>query len=403
MLTPPPNRPLLLSLMSIFLVIILSVAGSEFVLQAAAHFSRRFGTVVFPSTYLASELPDPQLIYRGNPKFPEHDSNGFRNDSVPKTADIVAIGDSQTYGNGVSPDEAWPRVLARLSFCRVYSMALGGYGPLQYEVLAERALQFKPQLLIIGIYFGNDFFDNWEMFLRNSARYPVPDRLLAPALNAEKRAALASQVDELSIWGEASPPTPASDPSRLRMFLSRNSALWGFARALKAWLFSPDFHTVADLTPKQLEYASVLDGEDWRTILTSRYRDAAEDDDDPRIMVGIWLTEWAIRTLDQLGKQNGSRATFVLLPTKESVFREKVKDPDRHPYFSKLINEEDRHRQHLISYMNRYGISYVDAAPPLREMAQQPYFENKDGHPNATGQARIAVSIREKIGGCPLH
>jgi len=138
MLTPPPNRPLLLSLMSIFLVIILSVAGSEFVLQAAAHFSRRFGTVVFPTTYLASELPDPQLIYRGNPKFPEHDSNGFRNDSVPKTADIVAIGDSQTYGNGVSPDEAWPRVLARLSFCRVYSMALGGYGPLQYEVLAER-------------------------------------------------------------------------------------------------------------------------------------------------------------------------------------------------------------------------------------------------------------------------
>jgi hypothetical protein len=61
---------------------------------------------------------------------------------------------------------------------------------------------------------------------------------------------------------------------------------------------------------------------------------------------------------------------FVLLPTKEAVFAEKVKDPGTHSYFSKIIDEEDRHRLDLIGYMNQHGISYVDAAPPLKEMTQ---------------------------------
>jgi hypothetical protein len=410
--TPPSaSRRLLLLLISLFMAIIFSVIGSEFVLQAAVHFSRRAGTVIFPATYLVAFLPDPQLIYRGNPKFPEHDSNGFRNDGVPETADIVAIGDSHTYGNGVAPDEAWPRVLARLSACRLYNMALSGWGPLQYEQMAERTLRFKARLLVIGIYFGNDFIDSWLMYLRNPARYPVPDNLLGPARSAEQQSALADEANVLEWGGTIAPPPLAPEATPLRIFLRGNSALWGFGRALKARLtkahstiLSTDFHTaVAALTPKELEYASVFDGEGWRTILTSRYREFVENDDDPRIKVGIWLTKWAIQTIDQLAKHNGSRAIFVLLPTKESVFADKVTDPDRHPYLSKLITDEARHRRDLISYMNGNGISYVDVAPPLKEMERQPYFENADGHPNSAGHARIAEIMYKRIGSCPLH
>jgi len=78
----------------------------------------------------------------------------------------------------------------------------------------------------------------------------------------------------------------------------------GFARAIKAVL-SDDFRTaVAALTPKQLEYASIFDGTDWKTILTSRYREAVENIDDPRIKVGVWLTQWAIHNIDRLAKHN---------------------------------------------------------------------------------------------------
>ncbi len=54
---------------------------------------------------------------------------GFRNPKVPETADIVAVGDSHTYGNTARMVDAWPYVLGQASGRQVYNMGLGGYGP----------------------------------------------------------------------------------------------------------------------------------------------------------------------------------------------------------------------------------------------------------------------------------
>jgi hypothetical protein len=62
----------------------------------------------------------------------EFDRWGFRNREVPETADIVAVGDSHTYGNTARMVDSWPYVLGRLTGRQVYDMALGGYGPNQY-------------------------------------------------------------------------------------------------------------------------------------------------------------------------------------------------------------------------------------------------------------------------------
>jgi len=43
-----------------------------------------------------------ELGSRGNPKFWEHDGNGFRNVAIPTQADVVAIGTSHTYGATVA-------------------------------------------------------------------------------------------------------------------------------------------------------------------------------------------------------------------------------------------------------------------------------------------------------------
>src|SRR5262245_13635308 len=43
------------------------------------------------------------------------DAWGFRNRSVPEAADIVAIGDSHTYGNTATMEDSWPYVLGRLT------------------------------------------------------------------------------------------------------------------------------------------------------------------------------------------------------------------------------------------------------------------------------------------------
>ena len=356
-------------------------------------------------------LPDDELGIRGNPKFPEHDVNGFRNVVIPETADVVAIGDSHTYGTTVAADQSWPRMLETLSSCRVYSMALGGYGPLQYEVLARRAVRYKPRFMLVGIYFGNDFYDNWEMYLRSPSRYPVPKELLNSALEREQHNPLSLEVEDFYGIGptDAERQTDAEKERAwsLRYFLAQNSSLWGLARAVKNKLFPPrtvlsdEFETaVAALTPKQLEYASIFDGTDWRTILTSRYREVAENIDDPRIKVGIWLTRWAVQSIDHLAKENDMAATFILLPTKESVFVDKVKVAGDHNFYKKLTAEEDQIRRDLIQYMEQNKFVYIDMAPALRSMVQQPYNVNVDGHPNAAGQKAIATKVLEYVGLC---
>jgi hypothetical protein len=81
-------------------------------------------------------LNDPYTKVRGRPlnlaigglgEGP-NDLLGFRNRGVPNVADVVVLGDSQTYGNNAVLDENWPSQLAGLLKARratVYNMALG--------------------------------------------------------------------------------------------------------------------------------------------------------------------------------------------------------------------------------------------------------------------------------------
>src|SRR5262249_56733925 len=177
------RRQCILGMLAISILTTLTLAACEVMFHVAARIFPRVEAVLFPPQFVGAPfLPDAELEKRGNPRFPEHDANGFRNRDVPDTTDIVAIGDSQTYGTSVAFDEVWPRVLEKLTSCRVYNMALGGYGPLHYAILAESALRFKPRLMLVGIYFGNDFYDNWRMYLRTPSKYPVPKELITKEL-----------------------------------------------------------------------------------------------------------------------------------------------------------------------------------------------------------------------------
>jgi hypothetical protein len=411
------SRQTIIALAALSLLTLATALLVEATLQVAARIFPHTAIVLFPSWFGEEplEVSDSELGIRGNPKFPEHDANGFRNPGVPDRTDVVAIGDSQTYGTGVAFEQAWPQQMKKLSSCRIYSMAMGGYAPLHYAILARQAIQLHPRLMFIGIYFGNDFYENWEMHVRNPSRYPVPTELLNAAVERDRNAPLSHDVFEFFHMGQAQPgnETKKSDREQkerwsLRTFLSRNSSLWGFARAVRDRLFhsqdgilSNDFRTaVAALTPKQLEYVSVFEGPTWRTILTSRYREALEQLEDPRIRVGVWLTQWAMRDIGDTATRNGIDVVFVLIPTKESVFADKVKMRENHRYFDRLTAEEDRVRRDLIQYMEKNNLAYVDLAPTLRSQARQPYFENADGHLNVTGNKAVATKLQEWTGVC---
>lgn len=104
-------------------------------------------------------VADPILGFRAD-NIPDFDANGWHNASVLTHAEIVALGDSMTQGQGVElRDDAWPQVLSRVASTSVYQMALGGYGPVQYAYLAKHAKELQPKVLVVGFYFGNDLYD----------------------------------------------------------------------------------------------------------------------------------------------------------------------------------------------------------------------------------------------------
>src|SRR2546428_394876 len=71
-----------------------------------------------PADYLSVEMvKDPVLgaVPSSSTRAGGFDDWGFRNREVPETADIVVIGDSQTYGNTATMEDSWPYVVGRLT------------------------------------------------------------------------------------------------------------------------------------------------------------------------------------------------------------------------------------------------------------------------------------------------
>ena len=89
----------------------------------------------------ATLIEDSVLGQRIEPLTTGHDALGFRNRDVPAQANVVAIGDSFTYGVSAPRDGSWPHQLSGMLGESVYNMGLGGFGPLQYLHLAPRHSQ----------------------------------------------------------------------------------------------------------------------------------------------------------------------------------------------------------------------------------------------------------------------
>jgi hypothetical protein len=71
------------------------------------------------------------------------------------------------YGNTAKLNEAWPKVLARLTGKNVYNLAMGGYSPNQYYYLLQtKAFGLKLATIICCLYIGEDFDNAYRIILR---------------------------------------------------------------------------------------------------------------------------------------------------------------------------------------------------------------------------------------------
>ncbi len=382
---------------------------TELLLQTVCIFSPYVDSMIFKSYATGPvTLGGGPIGLRGNPNRADHDANGYRNKKVPDTASIVVLGDSQSYGTNVFREEAWPYLIQYRTGLTTYNMGLGGYGPAHNLLQLDQALALSPKLVIVAIYFGNDFFDNFRLSLHNEkiSRFLSKDEVQLIE-DLERSSPLGEKASVLFRRGDKKAQSDnisrTDDRNAIRKWFSRHSALWGLLResknAVKKYfanqgILANRFETAtAAITREQLKYSSIFEGDAWRTILTSPYRDLANDRSDPRIDLGFEITLRLLPELKGRIRSSGADLLIVLMPTKESVFAKRVLDPDRHIGYSSLVSNEENNREQIIGFLEREKIQYIDVLPVLQMAEHQPYPENADGHPNAFGHSIIANRV----------
>jgi lysophospholipase L1-like esterase len=97
----------------------------------------------------------------------------FPKDRNPGIYRVAVLGDSYTWGIGVSDAERFTEIVEDLANHKIEMLNFGvaGYGPIQYYLRLDEIIEYKPDMVLIAFCLGNDFADNvlWRRY-----GYPKP-------------------------------------------------------------------------------------------------------------------------------------------------------------------------------------------------------------------------------------
>lgn len=354
--------------------------------------------ILNPADFLSvTTVRDDVLGIRVAPGTAGFDEWGFRNPRVPSAVDIVAIGDSHTYGNNATMSQSWPYVVGRVTGRSVYSLALGGYGPNQYfQLLKTRALTLRPRWVVCGLYLGDDFENAFLMSYGKE---------YWAGFRSERRA-----IVDADIWKDTddscavSPGCAHSWHRRLRVWLSRHSLVYrlvvhgpGLGR-LKGTVQVRRAAAVADDRTASLLVADTGIEEAFRPLGIR----ARLDQGSAAVREGMRITFELLGMMARMCQENGCQLLVVLIPTKETVFAEYVtRNPEMRlrDVIVDVVNHETRAKGQLVEFLERSGIAYVDTLPALRGKVAEQLYTRSDGdmHPNENGYRVIGEVVGEFI------
>ena len=302
-------------------------------------------------------LKDPYVRVRAQPFMPRgfalgpHDLLGFRNRRIPNIADVIVLGDSQTYGNNVLMEYNWPSQLQSVlgNQVSVYSMATGGWGAVQYLDMFAKSLFFRPQLAVVAFYSGNDPLESYVLAYGEEKWSPLK---------------VANNLDESDKAPAVNFPAPPAE----------------------SW--------------------PVTFGDGIETVFTPKLRLQSNDVDFAVVREGWAIMEKVGANISELAGKYNVMLVYTIIPTKELAYHRKIDaegiNPD--PLYNRLARTERANVDRLAESFSRLkNVTYADVVTPLQQAALQPvsiYPNDTNGHPTDTGYkviARVISSVVKRL------
>ena len=388
-------------ILSKFMLFCLSFAVSlVFIEGGLLLLSRANVNVTFPDT--RELLTDPVLGKRTPSDAVGHDARGWRNKVALEQADIVAIGDSQTWGVNATLAETYPSVLSDLSGYDVYSMAQGSYGAVQYRVLAERAIELSPQLVVIGMYFGNDFADAYSIvygdYDHTALRDPSFDLSAISQTITERAQALQSEglttdtkqsnQGNLSFWEQIQSGT----------YIGKFLTSVGVFKTLDTGESQRQLDINIQKIKEHPESLGYYQKDNIQTFFTPAYRQLVVDINSPIIQEGIRISKQQYAEIKTLLKLSDIELLVVFIPTKETVYAPFLDSLNNN--YTLLVEQEAQIRSEMMAFFDVNDIAHVDALSSLQQAVNDGipiYPPTFDGHPVANGYQIIAEVVNRYI------
>lgn len=360
---------------------------------------------LFDTEPLPGVVPDPVLKFRNLD--PSWDERGWNNDAALPQAEIVALGDSMTQGQGVvSRDDAWPGVLAELSGASVYQMALGGYGPVQYAALLEDALALSPKVVVVGFYFGNDVFDAYDAAYHLDHWKEIRDPSFVDPNEVARGDAIDPRIRMEALAG-AKEGTLRYRVFTGRLWIRNNVRLYALlgdaTRALrvKLGLAQSQLENAADLSRLDPNSVFVYD-KDPRiaTVLSPQYRLEAVDLSASTTREGWRIAKDRFRAIrDALG--TSTELVVIEIPTKEAVYLDLMAKAGAVPdEFVSYKEKEDALEGAFREFCEKENFRCHSLRPALLaalEEGRPAYKPVIDGHPREVGYRVFAESIYDYL------
>ncbi|HEX6142090.1 MAG TPA: hypothetical protein VFZ01_05195 [Geminicoccaceae bacterium] len=277
---------------------------------------------------------------------------GFRSkEPWPAQADVVVIGDSQTFGFGVDDDEHWVALLdGTMGDAKVVNLGINGTGPTQHHLLLEAYKdELEPETVVLGLFPGQA--------LGAAAEFEAWVEAGRPETFLDHR----EQDDTSPLW------------KRAIYWAMERSHLVLLARSVADGLRTPYPGSTLEIDGGRVSFTPYV----W-----AGHADAGEPGDHR-----FELVMEGVERVQATAAREGMGFLVVLFPTKEEVYLPMLGKPvpNLTPPFADALKAR--------------GIPFIDLLPHFRARAAggERLFLEIDIHPNARGYALVADAVRQRL------